>query len=148
MRTNGATTTFRRSSGAANLSQRGEANQTNSHPSPSAGSVYVPPHLNSNYQPSFGRNGLSAETRYSKEQLLDIFRAQQDKSAPKLDDLFIDGWSPHLANGTGNGGWAKIEEHKDLNGPEICWNYDGNVRPLGLMPMTDEEREVVHVREV
>ncbi|KAL9099059.1 MAG: hypothetical protein Q9163_005388 [Psora crenata] len=141
-RTNGATTTFRRPSGAANVSQRSDSNQTNINPPTSAGAVYVPPHLNSNYHSGFGRNGATAETRYSKDQLLDLFRAQQDKASPNLDDLFVDGWKPPGVNGTGSRGWIKNDEHKEVSGPEICWDHGGNVQPLSLLPMSEEERDV------
>ena len=80
--------------------------------------------------------------RYSKDQLLDIFKVQQEKASPNLDDLFIDGWHPHGANGKSNGHWGKSEERRESNGPEICWDHDGSVQPLGLTPMSDEEREV------
>ena len=143
-RTNGATQTFRRPSLANNLSSQRETVQT-SNPSPSTG-VYVPPHLNSNYQSSYSRNGATAECRYSKDQLLDLFRAQ-GKSGPlntHITDLFVDGWSPGAVNGTTNGGgWGKKEDYKEgTNGPDICWDHEGKVQPLGLIDMTDNEREV------
>ncbi len=144
-RTNGATQTFRRPSLANNLSNQRETSQTGT-PSPSSG-VYVPPHLNSNYQSSYGRNGATAESRYSKDQLLDLFRVQGKTGQPNanVNDLFVDGWSPGAVNGSINGGgWGKKEDHKEAScGPDICWDHEGKVQPLGLIDMTDHEKEVI-----
>ena len=114
-------------------------------PSPSTG-VYVPPHLNSNYQSAYGRNGITAEGRYSKDQLLELFRAQGKAGQPhtSIDELFVDGWSPGPVNGTSNGGWGKKDDHKEISsGPELCWDHEGKVQPLGTIDMTDHEREVI-----
>ncbi len=142
-RTNGATQTFRRSSTATSLSQQRDNTQASSNLPPSSGNVYVPPHLNSNYQSSYGRNGPSADSRYSKDQLLDMFRAQakSDSSNSNVNDLLLDGWTPWI-NGISNGGWGKRDEHKDTTGPEICWDHDGTVQPMALLDMTVEEKEV------
>ena len=149
-RTNGATTTFRRPSGANNLSQRSESlSATN--PTSSIGSVYVPPHLNSNSFSTMPRNGNSGDNRYTKDQLLDMFRAQQERpSQLSVEELFIDGWSPTGTNGLTNGGWSRHDDYKESNGPEICWDHDGGVHPLGLLPLNEEEKEVqsVHFQSI
>ena len=55
----------------------------------------------------------------------------------------MDGWSPGAANGANSGGWGRKEDNKDgAGGPEICWDHEGNVRPLALIEMADDEREV------
>ena len=143
-RTNGATQTFRRPSLAPGFSQK-ENSQANSNPTTSSGSVYVPPHLNSNYQSSYNRNGSSNESRYSKDQLLDLFKTQEKSgfSGVNLHDLFVDGWSPGNTNGTNNGGWGKRDDSKDASGPEICWDHEGSVHPLALAEMTEDEKEVM-----
>lgn len=99
--------------------------------------------MNSSYQSSYIRNGVSTESRYSKDQLLDLYKAQEKSEVPRgsLDDLFVDGWTPGV-NGTSNGGWGKRDDHRDAIGPEICWDYSGNVQPLALAEMTEEEKEV------
>ena len=77
---------------------------------------------------------------------MDLFREQQDRaSPPNLEDLFIDGWNPKDVNGTAGLVWARNDERKDVHGPEICWDHDGSVQPLGLIPMTDEEKEVCRI---
>ena len=85
------------------------------------------------------------ESRYSKEQLLDLFRAQGDSS-----DLFknpsehlVEGWNPNTSTMAGNGAWNRRDDHKDgINGPEICWDHEGAIQPLGLMEPSEEEKEV------
>lgn len=44
-------------------------------------------------------------------------------------------------NGSSHGGWGRRDD-KESAGPEICWDHEGSVLPLGLTEMTDEEREV------
>ncbi|KAL9016647.1 MAG: hypothetical protein Q9185_006020 [Variospora sp. 1 TL-2023] len=131
-RVNGATTTFRRPSLAANLSQPNNLNVNQN------SGVYVPPHMNANYHT---RGGMS-ETRYSRDQLLDLFRAQSKAaSVADVGEFCMDGWNPTSANGMTNGNWSRKDDSADgPPGPEICWSHDGNVPPLGLTEMTDEEQ--------
>lgn len=141
---NGATQTFRRPSVATNLSQQKESSQSNNNPTPSSANVYVPPHLNSNNQSSYNRNGSSAEFRYSKDQLLDLFRTQERNgfASTNVNDLFIDGWSPGAVNGTSNGGWGKRDDNREAAGPDICWDHEGSVNPIAMQEMGEEEKEV------
>lgn len=143
-RTNGATQTFRRPSVATNFSQQKESSQPNNDLTPSSANVYVPPHMNSNYQSSYNRNGSSTESRYSKDQLLDLFRTQERNgfSSTDVNDLFVDGWSPGAVNGTSNGGWGKRDDNKEAAGPEICWDPEGSVIPKAMQDMSEEEKEV------
>ena len=100
--------------------------------------------MNSNYQSSYTRNGSSAESRYSKDQLLDLFRTQERNGFPGTDvnDLFVDGWRPGAVNGTSNGGWGKRDDLKEAAGPDICWDHEGSVNPIAIQEMNEEEREV------
>ena len=105
----------------------------------------MPPHMNSNYQSSYARNGSSVEGRYSKDQLLDMFRAQgrAGQINHNVSDLFVDGWNPGSVNGTVNGGWGRKEDQKEpSNGPEVCWDHEGSVQPLSLIEMSEEEKQV------
>ncbi|MCJ1245766.1 hypothetical protein MMC30_002970 [Trapelia coarctata] len=142
-RINGATQTFRRPSVATSMSHQRDGSQSNN-PSASSG-VYVPPHLNSNYQSTFTRNSSTVDARYSKEQLLDLFRAQGESgSLPKnAAEHLIEGWNPIATGSAGNGTWNRRDDYKDGNsGPEICWDHEGSIQPLGLIDMSEEEKEL------
>jgi PERQ amino acid-rich with GYF domain-containing protein len=139
-RTNGATQTFRRPSVATNLSHnRDSSSQPTSTPTSTA---YIPPHMTSNYQ---SRNGSTIDSRYSKEDLLSIFKGQRDSGTlgKNMGDHFLASWNPLDDTGATNGAWAKKEDQKDSPpGPEVCWDPVGHYEPLGLIDMTEEEREV------
>ena len=60
-----------------------------------------------------------------------------------VNDLFVDGWSPGAVNGTNSGGWWKKDDVKEAAGPDICWDFEGNVSPMALQEMTEEEKEVI-----
>ncbi|KAL8869582.1 MAG: hypothetical protein Q9174_004169, partial [Haloplaca sp. 1 TL-2023] len=143
-RANGSTTTFRRPSLATNLSHQREASQGNASATNQNSGVYVPPHMSANAQTSQYRNG-AADTRYSKDQLLDIFRAQSrtNPAGPPISNLYVDGWNPHPSKGMTNGGWSAKDGHEHgLMGSDICWDQDGKVQPLGLVDMTEQEKEI------
>lgn len=86
----------------------------------------------------------STDTRYTKSQLLDIYRTQQDPDAPITDvaRLFANGWDPGHSNGTNGRGWGKTSDGRDSHGPDVCWNSNGDVHPVGLEEMTPVERAV------
>lgn len=129
-RTNGATQTFRRPSGATATTTPTTAQQHDG-PAPR----YVPPH----------RNGPLSDTRYTKDQMLDAYRVQQTVHgalSDGLSDLFVGGWHPDMTNGA-SAGWARNEHSRDNQpGPDVCWERDGMAEPLGLVDMDDDEREV------
>lgn len=97
---------------------------------------YVPPH----------RNGTLTDTRYSKEQLLDLYKTQQSSDGGLRDglpSLYIGGWQPDAPNGVSTGSWGRSDTSRDSQpGPDICWDRDGSIEPLGLVEMDDEEKEV------
>ncbi|KAJ9657544.1 kinesin-like protein [Coniosporium apollinis] len=129
-RTNGATQTFRRPSHATTLSASSQSRDT---PSGAAG-VYIPPH----------RSGPAPESRYSRDQLLQLFKAQKEAEGfgDGLSALYVGGWQPYIANGTSSNTWGRREDHgKENHGADVCWDRDGTVQPLGLAGMTEEEKE-------
>lgn len=134
-RSNGATQTFRRPSLATSISN--SAHQRDGSGT-SSGGVYIPPHA--------ARNGALVEERYSKDQLLSLYREQKETNAlsSNLSELYAGGWEPQITNGTSGSSWGRRDDHlKDAQpGADICWDHDGSVLPLGLVDMTDEEREV------
>ncbi len=145
-RPNGTTTTFRRPSLATSLSHQRETSQSNASATNHNAGVYVPTHMNSNHQTSNTR-GAPSETRYSKDQLLDLFRAQTRNSpSTHVSDLYVDGWHPSSANGMTNGGWSRKDELREGSaGPEMCWDHEGKVHPLALSDMSEQEKEVCFV---
>lgn len=144
-RANGATQTFRRPSHATSLS--GSTNQAHSRdasglPTTSSSNpgVYVPPHAQS------GRNGNSIEGRYSREQLIQLFRGQRDSEDIKdgLSSLYVGSWEPNISNGTSSATWGRRDDHgrDGQSGVDLCWDKDGSILPLSLTDMTEEEKEV------
>lgn len=102
--------------------------------------VYVPPHLQAT------RNGSLTETRYPKDQLLQLFRNQRDNAdlSERLEGLYVGGWEPTIPNGVAAAGWGRRDDpSKDpQSGADICWEVDASVEPLGLDDLTEEERQV------
>ena len=144
-RANGATQTFRRTS-QANTTLHTRENSGNPLGVANASSgVYIPPHLNSNYQSGVVRNGLWSDSRYSKDQLIGIYKDQRDSHSldRNLADLFLDAWNPIDAKNELVGNWGKKDEGKEIaSGPEVCWSHNANGEPLGLLDMSGEEKEV------
>ncbi|KAK3711322.1 kinesin-like protein [Vermiconidia calcicola] len=130
-RPNGATQTFRRPS-SISMSNNQPDTSISSQPAPR----YVPPH----------RNGTLSDARYSKDQLLDLYKAQQNSDGglrDGLSNLYLGGWQPDATNGAANASWGRADHGRDTQlGPEVCWDKDGSVEPLGLTDMDDEEREL------
>ena len=137
-RPNGATT-FRRPS-ANTAPQTRDASQPTTANANSG--VYIPPHLNSNHPSHSYRNGSSSDTRYSREQLLDIFQNQKDSGGltKYLDDLFQGSWDP-ISDKNGSLSQGARADKDQYPGPEVCWNYNADPTPLGMMSMTEEERQ-------
>ncbi|CAG8962307.1 hypothetical protein HYFRA_00005362 [Hymenoscyphus fraxineus] len=87
----------------------------------------------------------STDTRYSKNQLLDIYRAQEESGGLQGDvsRLFVNNWNPEQSNGTnGRTGWGKSGDGRDSYGPEACWDTNGLIRPVGLEEMSEQEKVV------
>lgn len=141
-RTNGATQTFRRPSHAPTLS--GSTAQTssrdpsaNQHTSATTPSVYVPPHAQS---------ARSGEGRYARDQMISIFKShrESDELRDGLSDLYVGNWEPNISNGTSGANWGRKDDHgrEGQGGVDLCWDRDGNVLPLGLANLTEDEKEV------
>lgn len=108
-------------------------------------SVYVPPHLNASYQVNSLRNGTAGEIRYTKDQLVALYKQQRDAGAldRNLSDVFTGGWNPLDSRDSANSAWGKRDDAKESStGPEICWDYSARTEPLALIHMSDEEKEV------
>lgn len=86
-----------------------------------------------------------ADTRYSKDAILDIYKAHQASvsSNDNVARLFVNNWNPEQQNSSGTRGWGKSNDTRDHNhGPEICWDQSGEVQPIGLQDMSEVERSV------
>jgi hypothetical protein len=97
--------------------------------------VYIPPH----------RNGASSEHRYSKDQLLSLFRSEHETGNlnANLTGVYVNGWEPNLVNGASTSAWGRRDEQKEHQvGADICWDREGATLPLGLSPLSAEEKEV------
>lgn len=139
---NGATQTFRRPSLATTNSHNREGPHTISSASTAA---YIPPHLNSSFQSGSARNGGVSDNRYTKDQLLSLYKSQRESGnwGKYVTEYFMADWNPCEGTSTVNGGWNKKDDYKDSHScPEICWDHSGQVEPLALSEMNDEEKDV------
>lgn len=86
----------------------------------------------------------SLDNRFSKEQLLDIYRSHQASDFPAKDvsSLYANGWDPGHSNGANGRGWGKTSDGRDTHGPHICWDDNGSVPLMSLQEMTDLEKTV------
>lgn len=144
---NGATQTFRRPSVATNPSQSRDVGQ----PTSATSGAYTPPHMTSSSSYQL-RNGAAHDTRYSKDQLLALYKSQRESGnlLKHVAEYFVADWDPHVETPSAvNGAWGRREDAKENpSGPEVCWDHGGHAEPLGLINMTDEEKEVRSPRKL
>jgi PERQ amino acid-rich with GYF domain-containing protein len=77
--------------------------------------------------------------------MLSLYKSQRESGnwGKHVADAFMTDWSPRDGTSASNGSWGKRDDQKDGSaGPEICWDHGGQVQPLGLIEMNDEEKEV------
>lgn len=110
----------------------------------------MPPHLSANHQINSLRNGAAGDVRYTKDQLLAVYRQQRDIGAmdQNLSAIFTGGWDPLDGRDTANSAaWGRRDEGKEQNiGPEVCWDHSATIEPLAMVQMSEEEREVRPIR--
>jgi len=84
------------------------------------------------------------ETRYSRSQLLDLFKEQREMGDldGDLAELYVGDQDGTSQNGAGQSKWARNELKDNGTGPDICWDRGGGIEPLGLVDLTEEEKEV------
>ena len=143
-RSNGATQTFRRPS-QINTTFGTKDNAARETSTPTT-APYIPPHLNSAFQSSFNRGAPNGDYRYSKEQMLEIFKSQNDAglSNELLPSSLSEGWLPGNSSGSSRTDWNQKEESKDQqqHNLDVCWAFENSVQPMVLTEMDDEEKEV------
>ncbi|KAK1773500.1 hypothetical protein QBC45DRAFT_427525 [Copromyces sp. CBS 386.78] len=82
--------------------------------------------------------------RYSKDELYEIYKHSAE-AANNIDmsSLFAPSWNPNQTNGTASRVWGKTSDSPHVpQDPTVCWDPNGTVKPIGLEPMTAEEREM------
>ncbi|ATY58508.1 GYF domain [Cordyceps militaris] len=84
-------------------------------------------------------NFESEPSRYTKDNLLDVFRAQKMTEDPSR--LFISGWDPSHINGNSGRGWGKSNENHIPQEPGACWDQNGETVPMGLQEYSPDEKE-------
>ncbi|KAI9757432.1 MAG: hypothetical protein M4579_003448 [Chaenotheca gracillima] len=103
--------------------------------------VYVPPHHQSG--PNL-RNGSTNAARFGKDQLLQMYKSQRESGGlhREVPGLVMGDWSLGSADDSGGSPWSKRDDKDGQpHAPTICWDPEGNVIPLGLLEMSEEERE-------
>jgi PERQ amino acid-rich with GYF domain-containing protein len=136
-RANGATQTFRRPSlgpSPSNASSHRDTGASQTVPSTPGTGIYIPPH----------RNGALLDSRYGKDQLLQLFKSQKEANDlhDDLSALYVGGWEPNGFNSS-SGNWGRRDEsaRDGQSGVDVCWDLDGAVKPLSLEEITEEEKE-------
>lgn len=87
------------------------------------------------------------DTRYSREQLLELFRELKDTGELEqgIEGLFVGDWTESLTNGAGSSKWNRRDDSRNehTSGPEVCCDRTGATEPLALFEMSEDEREVI-----
>lgn len=92
-------------------------------------------------EPAAAVANLDAEpSRYTRDDLLDVFRAQKMSDDPSR--LFISGWDPSNVNGSSGRGWGKSNETHIPQEPGACWDRSGETAPMALQDYSQDEKEV------
>ena len=78
--------------------------------------------------------------------MINMFRSHRELDELKdgLSDLYMGNWEPNVTNGNSASNWGRKDEQgrEGQGGVDLCWDRDGNVQPLGLSNLTEDEKEV------
>ncbi|KAL2020629.1 hypothetical protein VTK56DRAFT_8119 [Thermocarpiscus australiensis] len=81
--------------------------------------------------------------RYTKEELLDIYKNNVESSPVDASGLYMPNWNPAHVNGGHSRPWGKSTDSPHVpQDPSVCWDADGTVKPISLEEMSQEEREM------
>ncbi|KAK4238312.1 gyf domain-containing protein [Achaetomium macrosporum] len=81
--------------------------------------------------------------RYTKEELLDIYKNDFEPSQINPSDLFEPTWNPSQMNGSHPRPWGKTSDSPHVpQDPSVCWDSHGTVKPISFEEMSAEEREM------
>lgn len=132
------TGTFRRTSTSLNAQAQNHQNAVT--PIKSQGTQMPPTHTSQTW-----RAQSVPEGRFSKEELLHIFRTQRaagelDKG---VDGLLFEDFAAANHCDDALPGWArKADDHKSAPAVTVCWHPSASSLPLNLEPVSPEESEV------
>ncbi|KAK4097880.1 hypothetical protein N658DRAFT_526716 [Parathielavia hyrcaniae] len=133
-RSNG-TRTFRRPS-TTPFNQSSASPADVSHPSNSD----LPP---LSAHPSSASFDSPSSLRYTREELLDIYKHQVELSPIDTADLFMPTWNPAHTNGSHPRPWGKPSDSLHLpQDPSVCWAPHGTVKPISFEDLSAEERDM------
>ncbi|KAK4129960.1 hypothetical protein BT67DRAFT_446163 [Trichocladium antarcticum] len=84
-----------------------------------------------------------AIVRYSREELLEIYRIQVESSQTDPSDVLMPNWNPAHQNGGHSRPWGKSTDSPHVpQDPSVCWDSNGGVKPVNFEPMSAEEEEM------
>lgn len=81
--------------------------------------------------------------RYTREELLDIYKHHYEPSQIDTSGLLMPNWNPAQANGNHPRPWGKTSDSPHVpQDPSVCWDSNGTVKPISFDEMSAEEREM------
>lgn len=81
--------------------------------------------------------------RYSREELLDIYKNSYDPSQVDTSALLMPNWNPEQMNGGHSRPWGKSSDSPHVpQDPSVCWDSSGTLQPIGFEDMSTDEREM------
>ncbi len=87
----------------------------------------------------------SADNRFSKSQLIDIYKTAQETGelSKDISHLYVGSWDPSQSNGTnGRASWGKGSDSRDSDAAGVAWESNANLAPISLEELTEEEKIV------
>ncbi|KAG7288380.1 hypothetical protein NEMBOFW57_007912 [Staphylotrichum longicolle] len=81
--------------------------------------------------------------RYTREELLEIYKDHFDPSRMDTAGLLMPNWNPAQANGNHPRSWGKTSDSPHVpQDPSVCWDANGAVKPVTFEDMSAEERDM------
>lgn len=89
-------------------------------------------------------------TAYTRQEMLALFEKQKREGGlnTDLDQLYLKGWDPeNFPEGISAPSWQNPLSTDPLQkqatvGADVCWDSTGSSLPLGLVGLTEDEKEV------
>ncbi|KXX82209.1 GYF domain-containing protein mpd2 [Madurella mycetomatis] len=81
--------------------------------------------------------------RYTRDELLDIYKNHVEAAQFNAAGLFMPNWNPGHVNGSQSRTWGKSTDSPHVpQDPSVCWDSNGTVKPISLEDMSSAEREM------